>query len=75
MYVLVDWIFAIGSLVLAVWLPIHLNEGAYCLIGLIAYLLYPLIMEPIYDLFSIMLFSSSNELKHQQVMTMCIARY
>ena len=63
MYVLVDWFFTLLTLTLTVLLPIYLDGGAYFLIGIAAYLLYPLLIEPIYDICAICIFSHSKEIK------------
>ncbi|CAD8126424.1 unnamed protein product [Paramecium sonneborni] len=51
LYTFIDWFFTIASLLITILLGIYLN-GAGCLIGLLLYLIYPVMIEFSYNLMS-----------------------
>ena len=67
MYSIIDWLFTLASWFLVIWLPYYLENATYFLVGIVAYAVYPVILEPIYNLLAVITFTERSALKEHSV--------
>lgn len=67
MYTLIDWAFTLACWFLVVYLPLTLHKPVYLLVGVAAYILYPIMLELLYNLYGYYSYTDDEELRKQKV--------